>query len=86
MHCLIAPHVRGTDVAEKAGRITTKQLFSNGVQKIEFQFFPQNARVRGLVRKLGARLEGIITKSSSIEGVLTDVEIWGLYPEGAKEA
>lgn len=59
-----------------------RYCFKNyGLKKIKACIFPQNLRVRNLLKQSGFKSEGVLKSETLRGGKLQDVEVFGCFPE-----
>jgi RimJ/RimL family protein N-acetyltransferase len=64
-----------------------RELFDErGLKKINMTVFRRNHAISGLLRFIGAKLEGEIRRVYLQHGKLLDTKIWGLIPEDLEVA
>ena len=84
LHCVFKKSFRGDATTGAAGKQICQELFDDKVLKIEMWVFSDNHAIKGLISRLGGRVEGTLSAQVMRDGKPIDMVVYGLYRESLK--
>jgi len=85
VHCIFKQTFFATPTTTIVCRQIFQELFNDGVLKIEMWVFEDNNSIRGMIRYLGAREEGMLTAQVMRDGEPVNIVVYGLSQESLRQ-